>query len=241
MSSCLPSPSLLRMVLPTFSQRSTCWTWWAPFRAGHVRPVSGSLQAGIGFFQHPVPHLHGLSLRSACLGPRAARPDRLWLPTKGEAIGPCSGRNDPGRREPEGSPPGRKDRALPSIGRRYGVSTFRSRSPRGGRCLLSTGCRLRPRGVAVRGPFPAPSPFGPSLSASLARSHMTIGSQIHLRSPCPLSSPHLDRGSQEGSTLSRFRAPRDQHASAHCQGRSLFRPLDSPGGTGGPLISEDTS
>ena len=49
-------------------------------------PVSASLQGGIRFFQHPVPQLHGLPLRSACLG------------------GDCIPRNDPGLKE------GREDR-----------------------------------------------------------------------------------------------------------------------------------
>jgi len=53
-------------------------------------------------------------------------------------------------------------------------------------------------------------------------------------------SNHAAQSSDEPETL-RKTGPRDQHASAHCQGRSLFRPLDSPGGTGGPLSSEDTS
>ena len=135
----LPSPSLVKTVLQAFSRRSTCWTS-APFRAGYACPVSDSLQAGIGFFQHPVPHPRGRPLRSACLEATAAVPERLWPPKRGEKIGPCSGRNDPGRCEQQGSRRGRKDRAQPSIRRGYGVSTFRSRSPRGGRCLLSTGC-----------------------------------------------------------------------------------------------------
>ena len=136
---CLLSPSLLRVVLPAFSQRSTCWTW-APFRAGHVRPVSDSLQAGLGFFQHPVPHPPGPSSRLACLQPMAAVPERLWPPKRGEKIGPCSGRNDPGQQRAGRPEPGRKDRAHPSFRQRYEVSTFRLRSPRGGRRLLSIGC-----------------------------------------------------------------------------------------------------
>ena len=146
------SPSLVKTVLQALSRRSTCWTW-APLRAGHVRPVSGSLQTGVRFFQHPVPHLLGRPLRSACLEPAAAVPERLWPPKRGEKIGPCSGRNDPGRQRLGSSPSGRKDRAMPRVRRRYEVSTFRSRSPRGGRCLLSTGCHVDREGL----PFSAPS------------------------------------------------------------------------------------
>ena len=203
------SPSLIKTDLQALLRRSTCWTW-ALFRAGQVRPVSGSLQTGLGFFQHPIPHLRRRPLRSACLDAMAAVPERLWPPKRGEKIGPCSGRNDPGRRGRERPPLGRKDRAYPSIRRRYEVSTFRSRSPRGGRCLLSTGCRFRPRGVAVLGPFRTPVPLDSSLSASLACSRMTIG---HRR----FTSVHLARS----LALTRIEASRKARLSRDFEPRAI--------------------
>ena len=92
------SPSLVKTVLQALSRRSTCWTW-APFRAGNVAPVSDSLQVGIGFFQHPVPHLRRRSSRSACLRADSCRTGTTLASEEGEKIGPCSDRNDPGRRE----------------------------------------------------------------------------------------------------------------------------------------------
>lgn len=58
----------------------------------------------------------------------------------GREIGLCAAERSC-RRE-QSSPPEMKDRARSSVRPRYGVSTFRSRSARGGRCRLSTGCRF---------------------------------------------------------------------------------------------------
>lgn len=127
-----------------------------------------------------------------------------------------------------------------TTGRLVGVSTFRFISPRGGRCLLSAGELWRSRRVAVLGPYRLPHLLVQAYQLVWLARIDGRSTQVHVCSPCPLSSPHPVLSYQEGPTLSRFRTPRVAHASAHCQGRSLFRPLDSPGDTGGPLFSEDT-
>jgi len=147
---CLPSLSPLTVVLHPFSQRSTCWTL-APFRAGHMRPISDSLQADIGFFQHPVPHPCGRSLRSACLRTMAA--------TTGTTLASEEGREDRVPRVPEQSWPlraqshaaGRKDRVSPFPGKNTGFPRSTSEVLAGlGACYqpggstTARGCRSRP-------------------------------------------------------------------------------------------------
>lgn len=62
---------------------------------------------------------------------------------------------------------------------------------------------------------------------------VTVVTQIHLGLPYPLPSHSpVEATRREGSSRSPPRML--SHASVHCQGRSLFRPLGSPGGTGGP-------
>jgi hypothetical protein len=171
-------------------------------------PVSGSLQTGIGFFA-------------------ASCPASLWAFLAVGWPGALEGgnRNDSGLRggkRRSGSAgagtipaaPTRKtgcgeERSGKSISRqRYGVSTFRFRSACGGRCLLSTGWRSNREGLA----FKAPSGHLHLLVQACQPLWLVNldgrSSQVHICSPCPLSSPHQDRGSLEGSTLSRFRAPR---------------------------------
>lgn len=168
------SPSLVKTVLQALSRRSTCWTW-APFRAGHVGPVSDSLQAGIGFFQHPVPHLRRRSSRSACLRADSCRTGTTLASEEGEKIGPCSDRNDPGRRELNA--PRRGGKIGPSH-RSGGDTGFPRSAPE---VHAGVGACCRPGAASDREglPFSAPSGhlhlFGPSLSASLACSRMTIG------------------------------------------------------------------
>jgi len=215
----LPSPSLVKTVLQALTRRSTCWTW-APFRAGHVAPVSDSLQAGIGFFQHPVPHLRRRSLRSACLSADGHRAGTTLASDEGEKIGPCSDRNDPGRRELDAQRRGGK---IGPDHRSGGDTGFPRSAPE---VHAGVDACYRPGAAPDREGLPFSAPAGhltvwsKPLSLFGLFSHDDRSSQVHVRSPCPLSSPYPGRDSREGSTLSRFRAPRDEHASAHCPGRS---------------------
>lgn len=61
-------------------------------------PVSDPLQAGLRFFQLPVPHHHRLSLRSAC---PLLDPDAGTTPAscEGGKIGRLPNRNDPGHHD----------------------------------------------------------------------------------------------------------------------------------------------
>ena len=71
-------------------------------RRANPEPVSASLQDGIRFFQHPVPQLHGLPLRSACLS-------QGCIPRNDPGLG--EGREDRGHGgEPERSRPSRPTR-----------------------------------------------------------------------------------------------------------------------------------
>ena len=127
-----------------------------------------------------------------------------------------------------------------AAGRLVGVSTFRFISSRGGRCLLSAGEHDDREGLPFWALSDSLTFWSKPISSFGLFSLDGRSTQVHVSSPCPLSSPHPVLSYQEGPTLSRFRTPRASHASAHCQGRSLFRPLDSPGDTGGPLFMEDT-
>ncbi len=70
-----------------------------------------------------------------------------------------------------------------------------------------------------------PTTYACSLSRSL--------SQVQISSPYQLSSTHPVCGYQEGTPLAICTPHNYRRASLHCQGSSLFMPLDSPGGTGG--------
>ena len=131
------------------------------------------------------------------------------------AIGvPCGTLSQPGGRE------------------RYGVSTFHSEKYAGlGACYRPGG--YGPRGRSKRTSLPPPVPFGSSVSASFACSHLRSLSQIQIPSPYQLSSTHPAVVARR-ARLSRF-VPRTRCASFHCLGSSLFMPVDSPGGTGGSL------
>ena len=76
-------------------------------------------------------------------------------------------------------------------------------------------------------------PFGASLSTTLAWCTLRSLSPIYVNSPYSLSSHHPVCGYQEGGSLA-ISTPHVYHASVHCPVRSLFRTVDSPGGTGGP-------
>ena len=113
---------------------------------------------------------------------------------------------------------------------RYGVSTFRSKKYAG------LGACNRPGG---HGPWkrrnqtflPPPIPFGSSVSTTYAWLQLRSLLQIQIPSPYQLSSTHPAVVARR-ARLSRF-APRTNCASFHCQGSSLFMPVDSPGDTGG--------
>ena len=110
---------------------------------------------------------------------------------------------------------------------------------------MATSCRTaccrpggmyRPRGGKLKTNLQFPVPFGSSLTTTLACLVLRSLAQIHIRSPYPLSRHHPVCGYQEGRFLT-ISAPHVRHASVHCQVRSLFRTLDSFGGTKGSLLS----
>ena len=84
--------------------------------------------------------------------------------------------------------------------------------------------------VAPLNPPPASVPFGSSLSATLFS--LTVVAQVHICLPYPLPSHRPACGCQESGFLT-VPAPHACACLCTCQGRSLFRPLGSPGGTGG--------
>ena len=78
--------------------------------------------------------------------------------------------------------------------------------------------------------------FGPSVTATSACFGSRSLSQIHMCSPYQLSSTYPAYGCQKGTPLA-IDTPHLVGASLRCQGRSLFRPLDSSGDTDGSLLS----
>ena len=64
---------------------------------------------------------------------------------------------------------------------------------------------------------------------------LTTVAQVHICSPYRLSNPSPGLRLPGGNVSHDWFPACMQHALAHCPGSSLFIPVDSPGGTGGPL------
>src|SRR3954471_5491891 len=110
-----------------------------------------------------------------------------------------------------------------------------------GRHLLSTGGVHHPRGGTVKAALCPTLPFGLSLISPSRDNH--FGSFAHddpyrrftyvCRTHC-LAVTQVVVPRRVPLSRSAPRPPR--RTSVHCPGRSLFRPVGSPGGTGGPLF-----
>ena len=198
--------SLLTVVHRILSQRKTRRTW-ARFRARPRGPVSAPLQHGLRFFRHLKPAHRSVHLTAD--------------PLSGASISQLQGCRRPWYQQ-----------------EMYGVSTFRPRSMCGGRYLLSTG-RCDVHEAAALKPlsdllafWPEPVPRRDSHFSSLPITIFITGSHV-FTIPTALPSPGLWL---PGGRLPRGWPPSQLRASVRCPGRSLFRPVGSPGGTGGLLI-----
>lgn len=118
-------------------------------------------------------------------------------------------------------------------GERYGVSTFRVTK------FVGLGACNRPGSMLVtsgqiRDPAPTPSTFWFKRNSHFRLFELTIFTQIQISSPCRLSSTSPACGCQKDAPLAiyipRLAAPRFIVRVA-----ALFRPIDSPGDTGGSV------